>query len=370
MNFRILYQAAALLCVPCAFAQSPTYRVEFPQAHYDVAALQEFTTPVRINPVPAAGLFSYGLVCSVEGSNGLTGIVAMTPLSTLAFDGVVGAGTRGVTSLSGKYTGKGSVDIQLPQKSNHTDPNLGTIAIAGLPAGNYTLSLGNYNTLGPTESVFVDGQSHSLDSQITFGSATLSVVASPVGTITAFGAMRLDRQTGLLIQQYDVKNTGAIAAVFRILIKNIPTTSKVWNAQGKINGVPYIDLPAVLAVGATTRITIEYFSQDRKTVPSPVFELIGASGTPVNPEGVTTTLKPRATLSGGNVLLEFNTETGKSYYIQYSSDLATWKTALPKVDGTGNRIQWIDNGSPKTESHPSAVSSRFYRILATTTAHP
>lgn len=370
MNFRFLIQAVALLCVPPVLAQSPNYRVEFPQANYDVSALQEFTTSVRINPVPASGLFSYGLICTVEGNNGLAGIVTMVPVPDLGFDGIRGAGSRAVSAITGRYTGKGSVNIQLPQKTNHNDPILGTLAIAGLTPGTYVLGLASYNTLGPTESVFVDGQSRSLDSQLVFGSATLSIASSPVGTITPFGSMRLDRQTGLLLQQYDVKNTGAIATVFRILIKNLPSASKVWNSQGLLNGVPYVDLPSVLAVGATTRITIEYFSPDRATVPNPTFELVGATGTAVNPEGATTALKPRATLSGGNVLLEFNSATGKSYYIQYTTDLSNWKTALPKVDGTGNRIQWIDNGSPKTESHPSSVSRRFYRILETKTATP
>lgn len=368
MHVKSYIHALMILSVVAASAQSTSFRVEFPQAHYNVAGSQEFTTFVRINPVPAAGLFSYGLVCTVEGNNGLTGIVAMTPPPALVFDGIAGSGTRGVTSIAGKYTGKGSVDILLPQKSNHSDPNLGNLAIVGLPGGNYTLTLGLYNTLGPTESVFVDGQSRSLDSQLVLGSATLSVIDAASGTITAFGSMRPDRQTGLLIQQYDVKNTGGIASVFRILVKNLPTATKVWNSHGNFNGFPYIDLPSILAVGATTRITIEYRSQDRSTIPNPSFELVGATQTVINSDGVTTNLKPRATLSGGNSLLEFNSEIGKSYYIQYSGDLSIWKTAFPKVIGTGNRIQWIDNGSPKTESLPSSVSSRFYRILATQTA--
>ena len=369
MSFRSFTHALAVLCVPSALAQSTSHRVEFPQAHYDVAIGQEFSTYVRINPVPAAGLFSYGLICTVEGNNGLTGIVAMTPPPALAFDGVLGAGTRGVTSLLGKYSGKGSVDILLPQKSNYLDPNLGNLSIAGLPGGNYNLTLGVYNTLGLTESVFVDGESRSLDSQLVLGSAALTVVTAPSGTITPFGSMRADRQTGLLIQQYDVRNTGVISAVFRILIKNMPATTTVWNSHGLINGIPYIDLPSTLAVGATTRITIEYRSQNRTTIPNPTFELIGATPSVITPDGVVTNLKPRATLSGGNALLEFNSVVGEAYYIQYSSDLSTWKTALPKVNGTGNRVQWIDNGSPKTESHPLTVASRFYRILATQPAN-
>lgn len=370
MNSYSIMPLAALLCVCYAAAESLTHRVEFPKPHYDVPGLQEFQIPIRINPLPASGLFSYGLICTVEGNNGLTGIVTMAPLPDLVFDGIHGAGSRGVVAETGRFSGKGSVNMFRADKGNHLDTNIGELTVAGLPDGDYTLRLAPYNTLGPTESIFVDGQSRSLDPVLAFGSATVSVISVPTGTITAVGAMKVDRQTGLLIQQYDVKNTGRISAVFRILIKNMPSGSTVWNAHGKVNGVPYIDLPSVLAPGATTRITLEYRSADRTTIPKPTFELVGIAGTPINPEGATATLKPRATVSGGNVLLEFSSETGKSYYIQYSSDLASWKTALPKIEGTGNRVQWIDNGSPKTESHPSAVASRFYRILTTKIVQP
>jgi hypothetical protein len=54
------------------------------------------------------------------------------------------------------------------------------------------------------------------------------------------------------------------------------------------------------------------------------------------------------------------------YYVQYSSNvnaLATNPlTALPAVRGTGSRVQWIDNGPPKTVS-PPASGTRFYRVL-------
>jgi hypothetical protein len=363
MNFKSIMLLAALLPLWHASAGSVNYRIAFPQSHYDVPGLQEFQIPIRINPLPAAGLFSYGLITTVEGDNGLVGIVTMNPLADLAFDGVLGAGSRGVAAETGKFSSKGSVNVFLPDKANHLDPVLGNLSVAGLPDGNYTLRLAPYNTLGPTETIFVDGLNRSLDPQLEFGSATVAVISAPTGTITEVGAIRADRQTGLLIQQYDVKNTGRISAVFRVLIKNMPAGSTVWNAHGQAGGVPYIDLPALLAPGATTRITIEYRSQDRSTIPKPQFELIAAPASGFNPQGVATTLKPRATISGGDVLLEFDSETGISYYIQYSSDLIAWQTALPKVEGTGNRIQWVDNGSPKTASHPSTAGSRFYRIL-------
>jgi hypothetical protein len=64
------------------------------------------------------------------------------------------------------------------------------------------------------------------------------------------------------------------------------------------------------------------------------------------------------------VLVDFATEMGRIYFIQYSDDeSASWKTAQPAIVGTGTTFQWIDNGPPKTESHPVNHLNRAYRII-------
>jgi len=51
--------------------------------------------------------------------------------------------------------------------------------------------------------------------------------------------------------------------------------------------------------------------------------------------------------------------------VQYCSALGEgWSTAAGTITGTGGMVQWIDNGPPKTDSHPSTKPSRFYRIMA------
>jgi hypothetical protein len=62
-------------------------------------------------------------------------------------------------------------------------------------------------------------------------------------------------------------------------------------------------------------------------------------------------------------LLEFSTIAGRTYYIQYSSDLNDWQTAQQPVAGNGSRVQWIDNGQPKTQSAPNETLHRFYRLF-------
>jgi hypothetical protein len=62
-------------------------------------------------------------------------------------------------------------------------------------------------------------------------------------------------------------------------------------------------------------------------------------------------------------LVEFLTVSNRLYSVQYSADVQNWRDAQPSVRGNGTRIQWIDDGEPKTISDPDAVPARFYRVL-------
>jgi hypothetical protein len=43
--------------------------------------------------------------------------------------------------------------------------------------------------------------------------------------------------------------------------------------------------------------------------------------------------------------------------------MQTWKTANPIITAPANRVQWYDDGPPKTESKPTSIGSRFYRVM-------
>jgi hypothetical protein len=68
-------------------------------------------------------------------------------------------------------------------------------------------------------------------------------------------------------------------------------------------------------------------------------------------------------LANQTFLVEFTSITNRTYYIQYSSDLKNWLTAKPAITGNGTKVQWIDNGEPKTISAPSATQMRFYQLI-------
>ena len=69
-------------------------------------------------------------------------------------------------------------------------------------------------------------------------------------------------------------------------------------------------------------------------------------------------------LADGTFMIEFSSVPGQVYYIEYCDDLRNWKTVTPSGTSDANRIQWIDNGPPKTQSFPSNRSSRYYRVIA------
>jgi hypothetical protein len=71
-------------------------------------------------------------------------------------------------------------------------------------------------------------------------------------------------------------------------------------------------------------------------------------------------------LSNGSVLVEFSTIPGQIYAIQYSSDMVTWRTAVPAITAPANRVQWIDSGPPKTDSNPAQQPARYYRVVLLT----
>jgi hypothetical protein len=66
-----------------------------------------------------------------------------------------------------------------------------------------------------------------------------------------------------------------------------------------------------------------------------------------------------------SVIVEFSTKLGSRYLLQYADTpegVSTGKVAFPSVVGTGSRVQWIDNGPPKTATPPTN-QHRFYRVL-------
>jgi hypothetical protein len=346
-----------------ATAQKP-FKVFFEKPAYSASDQSPFSASILLDPFPAKRLFSYGLLVQIEGSNGLVGTGVVVPVKQFDFNGPLDP-----PALAGDAIGvaavKGTSDFFRNTLPPLVKKTLATLTLDPLPAGDYTLTLLPYRTLGVQEQLFVRGDLGVSDGQITFGTATLHVAQVP-GTISPIGGLAADPQNnGLLTQKLHLTNTlTRTPNGIRVWIDNVPAIVTVWNAFGKVNGRPYVDYLPPLAPGQSVDLSIQFFPRDRKTIPKPIYVLEEINPPNVLPPiGPTQPIQPRLTLANGYNLLEFSTRGGTTYYVQYSADLQMWKTAQPAVTGTGSRVQWIDDGPPRTESRPNQGIVRFYRIV-------
>jgi len=179
--------------------------------------------------------------------------------------------------------------------------------------------------------------------------------------------MHLNPQTGLFEQTVRVSNpTYYSFDAVRVLIFGLTSGTTVYNASGITNGIPYVQSYAAIPSGSYSDFVIEYYVPSR-VAPNPT--LVAQLVTPVQGGNAAVNGSPQHIeraiwlRNSSTFLIEFLTITNRIYYVEYSSDLKTWKSALPPVTGNGTRIQWIDNGQPKTESAPAVTPSRFFRVV-------
>ncbi len=189
-----------------------------------------------------------------------------------------------------------------------------------------------------------------------------------LGILEATATPLVRAQSGLLTQEITVTNRNPLPlAGFRLVIGGLPADVAVHNRHGvDAEGRAYIDVPGFLAAGAEVRLRVEFYRPTRNFNFEPAYSIAATLAEPpaepvTAPQGAG---PARVTvLDDGDVLVEFASLPGTSYAIEYSADTTTWKRVVATVTATANRTQWIDSGPPKTAVHPSAASSRFYRIV-------
>ena len=218
---------------------------------------------------------------------------------------------------------------------------------------------------------------HSLTARATDGAGAeatssavqITVLAQPPTSYAPVTSSNLNRQTSLYVQPVRITNpTAGTFDALRLWIaldtNSLAHNVRVWNATGTSNGIPFVLYNQPLPPGQSVDLSVEYYIPDRRTMPNPGFtvELISASAPP-DPAGTVLEVDRALRLADGTFWVEFSTLSNRVYYLQYSGDVAAWKTALPAVLGTGHRVSWRDAGPPKTESAPQSVTNRFYRVI-------
>ena len=189
-------------------------------------------------------------------------------------------------------------------------------------------------------------------------------VVSPSSVTTNAGEIALDLQTALFKQTLTVTNNNPLTlSAFRVLIDGLPEGVTVYNAQGESDGRSFLLYNQPLASGESVELVVEYFQADASGGFKADFDIELLEAVEVATSVGGAQLQRIESLPNGDKLLEFLSTPGDSYTVQYSHNGEDWFDVLPAVIAGANVTQWVDNGPPKTPSHPSTMKSRLYRVV-------
>jgi hypothetical protein len=190
---------------------------------------------------------------------------------------------------------------------------------------------------------------------------------APILNVVATSPIVLNPQTGLYEQIVRINNTGNLVANgARLLIQGLPVDVLVYNASGNVAGTPYLEYALPLEAGAFVDFAIEYRRDSRVPFANPIFTIQFGIVDVREGNGPIISIDRSLQLVSGRFLIEFSSTPGTTYVVQYTSDFITWKTAVPPIIAVANKVQWYDDGPPKTESLPTELNARFYRVLVQT----
>ena len=187
----------------------------------------------------------------------------------------------------------------------------------------------------------------------------------PLPQLSVGTSIMLNRQTGLLEQQITVTSHAARdIAGFDLSISGLPAGVTVQNATNEENGSWILRHRTVMSPGASITFTIEYKAATRGTAFTPQVSvaLVTIPQAPAIAEEPGLAVSRCEFLSDGGLLIEFESVAGRTYEVQYSNDSRTWVTSPVQIVASGNRVQWIDRGPPRTDSPPKTQKSRIYRV--------
>jgi copper(I)-binding protein len=317
---------------------------------------------------------------TITGTGGTPGIAVQQPLGTSLVSGVssnyfgsVAVGTN--TSLTFTITNGGNANLTgLGITIDGTNSAMFTVTTnpttSVIPGGSttFTVRFMPVDAGLQTAALHIANNSTNNPFNITIaGTGTGGVTGSTNVFVTGISLITLNPQTGFFEQtvQFYNNSTNTIAAV-RLLILGLPNDVQVYNASGFTNGIPYLQYNFPLAPAATVSFLVEYYRANRDTNFQPAFVDQETTQVSATATGTVLAINSDVQLGTSRFLIEFSTTPGRSYAVQYKSDLTTnttWKTAVPVIIAPANRVQWYDDGPPKTESEPTSTTNRFYRVI-------
>jgi uncharacterized repeat protein (TIGR01451 family) len=247
--------------------------------------------------------------------------------------------------------------------------DIGTLTNGGSSSVTLNVTSTNSGVLQFASSI---GATNLIDSNLTNNSASVNITVSIAATnqiiATNLTAMTFDPQTGLMDQTVRLWNVSTNnASSVRLTVSGL--TNWLFNASGTNSGNPYVVYAAPLNTNQSVDLVLEYFVLSRLpiTVTNSNYTAVAISAPNLsftNTTNVVVTLTRQTNFNGG-ILLEFPAVSGASYTVIYStnSTFSNPLKAVPNIIAPADRVQWIDDGPPKTISLPINSSSRFYRVI-------
>jgi uncharacterized repeat protein (TIGR01451 family) len=271
------------------------------------------------------------------------------------------------TTSQGSYTPNGgSVHWDFGALSSH---GFATATLVVTPSSVGTINNSGTVTLVPGESSVVDPNP---DNNTT--SVVATVTAPVVTTLTNLtvlppGNIVFNPQTGLYQQSVACTNlSGGPVTAVRVTVRGLPSWVVLYNKTGSTDGAPYVEYDQTVAAGGGVVFLLEYYDATRQPFVSTNFVTTAvAAVTPPVPVGTVLQLDRIAFISQGQLTIEFATNPGHTYVVEYSASLESpqWKAAVPPIVANATKTQWIDSGPPKTDSPPGPLGQRFYRVVQT-----
>ena len=300
------------------------------------------------NPVAVGAPLTYSLTVTNNSSTTATGVVVSNTLP---------AGVTFISALPSQGSvsnGAGVVTFNAGDLPNGDGATLAIVVVPNSPG-----------LLTNTALAFsVEPDSQPTNNSVTSIATAVNVVITNLGLTVLTGPV-LNPQTGLFEQRVEVSNGGPTTpSSVMVLVSGLTANAQLYNATGTTNGTPFVQSAAPLGVGSNVVFVLEFYVPTRVAPTNLTYTVVaGPSFIPSVVSGTIMSIDRVTVLSDGSVLVEFTAVPGQIYAIQYSSDMATWRTAVPVITAPANRVQWIDAGPPQTDSSPAHQSTRYYRVV-------
>lgn len=290
------------------------------------------------------------------------------PAANIVLSNFFGLGATVVSTSGGSIIGSAT--------GTNLSLSVGTLAAAQSAQFSVSLLVTNQGSFQFVSSIFANNyrDTNALNNAVTNSLLVTNALPGVLSVTSVQAAPSVDPQTGLFTHKLTVQNVGATTVgALRVTVtglsqRHATLPDVLFNAVGTNSGKPFVVASVNLAPGNTMVITLEFFFPTRQPFGGLTFNVIEVP-TASTPHTITgsTAISLTRQLPNTDMLLEFPATPGVRYTILYSTDVTftTPLAAQPSIVAPGDRVQWIDNGPPKTALHPSLAPSRYYRVLRT-----